>query len=546
MASSSNLCLLTFAAPMYRCDTSRLRGSRHHPQLGPSRRSGGGGVNAPRRVRACGRSRDGARSNGWHGTTSTTTTGMTIDSATYAVTVRTLRTVRMADTAATTMGRTSRTAIRTPTAIRTRSAIPTGGGRRAAPPAGGPIPQPSRRRRGRTRRGKRGLVLLAVILALLGSGVVAGGLYYSSIKLPDVLKLPDASTVYYSDGTTLMARLGVRNQVLVDPATLPPYVKEFGGRRRGCRVLGRLAHQGLAYRDPAHLGGRRRQRPRQGASRRPDVEAGGQLVQGQDPRLLPQHCTVRPRRLRHRGGREGVRGEVSEGPPALRGDGPRRDAQAAGRHLRPHPKPHQRRGPAAGRPRRMVTMGVLDQPTAETVGLPNELRQVRPGEPRHRTRPADGPRRHPTFSPNSPPHPRSRASRGPTCATVAIASSRHSTSGPRRCSSARPTRRSLRSVMNGQPENLQAAAVVVEPGTGRVLAYFGGHSGTGADFAGWYFDEAGDASGFGAHPAGATFQAYALGGRAQERRSRSVRCGTRGRRGFPGGQPGDRQAGPGP
>ena len=43
-----------------------------------------------------------------------------------------------------------------------------------------------------------------MILALLGSGVVAGGLYYSSIKLPDQLKLPDASTVYYADGTTVM------------------------------------------------------------------------------------------------------------------------------------------------------------------------------------------------------------------------------------------------------------------------------------------------------------------------------------------------------
>ena len=32
---------------------------------------------------------------------------------------------------------------------------------------------------------------------------------------------------------------------------------------------------------------------------------------------------------------------------------------------------------------------------------------------------------------------------------------------------------------------LQAALVAVEPGTGRVLAYFGGHDGTGSDYAGW-------------------------------------------------------------
>ena len=47
--------------------------------------------------------------------------------------------------------------------------------------------------------------------------------------------------------------------------------------------------------------------------------------------------------------------------------------------------------------------------------------------------------------------------------------------------------------MNEQPANLQAALVAVEPGTGRVLAYFGGHDGKGADYAGFYFDENGEA-----------------------------------------------------
>jgi membrane peptidoglycan carboxypeptidase len=66
------------------------------------------------------------------------------------------------------------------------------------------------------------------------------------------------------------------------------------------------------------------------------------------------------------------------------------------------------------------------------------------------------------------------------------------------------------SLMNGQPKNLQAAAVVVEPGTGRVLAYFGGHDGTGADYAGWYYAASGKAAGFGAHPPGQTFDVYTL------------------------------------
>ena len=66
------------------------------------------------------------------------------------------------------------------------------------------------------------------------------------------------------------------------------------------------------------------------------------------------------------------------------------------------------------------------------------------------------------------------------------------------------------SVMDGQPSNLQAAAVVVEPGTGAVLAYYGGHDGTGADFAGWYRNEDGVAVGYGAHPPGQTFEVYTL------------------------------------
>ncbi|GAA3456079.1 transglycosylase domain-containing protein [Dactylosporangium matsuzakiense] len=47
--------------------------------------------------------------------------------------------------------------------------------------------------------------------------------------------------------------------------------------------------------------------------------------------------------------------------------------------------------------------------------------------------------------------------------------------------------------MGGQPANLQAAAVAVQPGTGRVLAYYGGERGTGVDYAAL------------AHPAGNAF-----------------------------------------
>jgi membrane peptidoglycan carboxypeptidase len=64
--------------------------------------------------------------------------------------------------------------------------------------------------------------------------------------------------------------------------------------------------------------------------------------------------------------------------------------------------------------------------------------------------------------------------------------------------------------VRGQPANWQAALVAVEPGTGRVLAYYGGSTGTGADHAGWFYDEDGNARGFGQHPPGSSFKVYDL------------------------------------
>lgn len=64
--------------------------------------------------------------------------------------------------------------------------------------------------------------------------------------------------------------------------------------------------------------------------------------------------------------------------------------------------------------------------------------------------------------------------------------------------------------LRGQPADWQAALVAVEPGTGRVLAYYGGNSGTGADYAGWYTDANGDTVGYGQHPPGSSFKVYDL------------------------------------
>ncbi|HEX6873767.1 MAG TPA: transglycosylase domain-containing protein [Micromonosporaceae bacterium] len=66
------------------------------------------------------------------------------------------------------------------------------------------------------------------------------------------------------------------------------------------------------------------------------------------------------------------------------------------------------------------------------------------------------------------------------------------------------------SPMYAQNRKYQAALVAVEPGTGRVLAYFGGHNGAGADYAGWYYDEDGNPKGYGRYPPGSSFKVYTV------------------------------------
>jgi len=72
------------------------------------------------------------------------------------------------------------------------------------------------------------------------------------------------------------------------------------------------------------------------------------------------------------------------------------------------------------------------------------------------------------------------------------------------------------SVIYGQPANVQAAAVVTEPNTGRVLGYFGGEDGSGADYAGIFQDDSGEWAGFGAHPPGASFFPHTLAAALKE------------------------------
>lgn len=100
-------------------------------------------------------------------------------------------------------------------------------------------------------------------------------------------------------------------------------------------------------------------------------------------------------------------------------------------------------------------------------------------------------------------------------------------------------------VFRGQPKNWQAALVAVEPGTGRVLGYYGGSNGAGADYAGWYYDDAGKPRGFGQHPPGSSFKVYDLAEALRQNLSMKSRWDSPATKEFPdSGRTKDSAAGP--
>src|SRR5437764_9399787 len=84
-------------------------------------------------------------------------------------------------------------------------------GRDAAPPGTAAVAA------GRVRRRRRAwpAVLLAVAVVLAGAGAAVGVYYVDSVPAPDQLDLPEATTVYYADGRTPMATLGSQNRTIL-------------------------------------------------------------------------------------------------------------------------------------------------------------------------------------------------------------------------------------------------------------------------------------------------------------------------------------------
>ncbi|BCJ38916.1 penicillin-binding protein 1A [Actinocatenispora thailandica] len=100
---------------------------------------------------------------------------------------------------------------------------------------GSPLSRAEERRRSREtpraakkrRRRRRIIAGVAVLLLLTGIGTIGGAFYFTNVTLPGQLPTPQASTFYYDDGKTPMARLGASdsNRHVVDIDKVPERVQ---------------------------------------------------------------------------------------------------------------------------------------------------------------------------------------------------------------------------------------------------------------------------------------------------------------------------------
>src|SRR6478672_6299259 len=74
---------------------------------------------------------------------------------------------------------------------------------------------------------RRRRIISSVVAGLVMASLltVVSVYFVVSIPLPDAFSLPATTTVYYADGTTVMARLGSQRRVLVDVNQVPVYVR---------------------------------------------------------------------------------------------------------------------------------------------------------------------------------------------------------------------------------------------------------------------------------------------------------------------------------
>jgi membrane peptidoglycan carboxypeptidase len=377
----------------------------------------------------------------------------------------------------------------------------------------------------RPRRWRRWVIVAVSVLTLVAAAVVGGGAYFwSSVQLLDARALPSTTTIYYSDGTTVLARLSDIDRTVLAWQDILPVVKQTA----------------VAADDPdfwTDTGG-----PIARAVVRSEFDARGTSWSGKARRYVlarklerayPKEAILESYLNTMSFGRTayGVEAAAREyfGKSA-RVDAPADEQLTSAEAIllmamvdQPYPDPPDRPGydpttgaaAAANAQHRweqirdaMMSTGALSAADASALRFPGgDVQSAQPG---------------PVSTPSSMVinHVLDELSHTPGTDLYNMPWQQIRNGGynitttidvPLQQAVVRAADETVAgSVMSGQPANLTAAVVVVEPGTGRVLAYYGGHEGSGTDFAGSYVDERGNLAGFGMHQAGSSSGVYTL------------------------------------
>ncbi|WP_433219302.1 transglycosylase domain-containing protein [Dactylosporangium sp. CS-047395] len=312
---------------------------------------------------------------------------------------------------------------------------------------------------------KRLLAGAAVIVVLLGGAAAAAGIYAGNVTVPELPDPGGSTEILYSDGT-LMARTGQDDQVPIDTGRLPGYVADAV-----------IAAQDPGFRDSHWFG-----RPT-GIS----IQYTRRLEPGADRARL----AVIASRLESRHGKDVILDRylntVYFGRYAY-------GIEAASQAFYDKPAATLSPGEAVVLAAQLDAPGTADyDPTLHADAAKRRFEEIRGRMtggltgvvfPEGTTRPvADTEKRRAALRPTGPAGLiRTRVLAEFDALHLPAAGARITTTIDAKLQSS--LLGAVGTAMTGQPGTMQAAAVAVQPGTGRIVAYYGGENGAGLDYAG--------------------------------------------------------------
>lgn len=417
------------------------------------------------------------------------------------------------------------------------------GGAGSGPP--GAVPPSGRSRANSKKARRRNLILAAVAVFVMLSGltVVGGAYYFNKVPVPESLKLPESTTVYYSDGKTVMAKFGEQNRTIVALDQVSPWMPKAVVATEDMTFY---TNSGVSIRGTIRAAWNTLKGAKQGGST--ITQQYAKLMVDADLNNRTYSAKVKEAVIAMKLDQKYSKDKIMEmylnivffgrgaygieaaaqayfGKPAKNltaaesmvlagmikdpGGGaydPSRNPTSAHDRFNNYIKPN------------MVKMGYLTQDDANKLQYPKVIKQntdavsnslVKPtglivhhvmDELSHQTK-ADGT---PMFQDLRDGGYKIITTIDKRLEDAAIAAA---------------SRTSKTSKLYGQPSNLQAALVSVDPKNGRVMAYYGGDNGSGTDYAGYYRDPvltSSDAWHGTRHPPGSTFKLYTLAAALRE------------------------------